>query len=160
MKLDFEQIKAITTGAVRIQQEEDGIHFYRFTEEQQNLYAGVSADFLKKTHATSGVKFCFRTNSENFSIKWLAINGSGRTFFQFDVFVNGKRIESFGNFDADTVTREYTSFSYPLGEFEKAVSPGRKMSAFTSLIPSERWSRRSPSTTARGSRLRFRRRKL
>lgn len=125
MKLDLAQIKAITTGAVRIQQEEDGIHFYRFTEEQQKLYAGVSADFLKKTHATSGVKFCFRTNSEHFSLKWLAINGSGRTFFQFDVFVNGKRIESFGNFDADTVTREYTSFAYPLGEFEKTVFLGK-----------------------------------
>ena len=124
MKLDLAQIKAITTGAVRIQQEEDGIHFYRFTQEQQDLYAGVSADFLKKTHATSGVKFCFRTNSETISMKWLAINGSGRTFFQFDVFVNGKRTESFGNFDADTVTREYTSFTYPLGAFEKTVSLG------------------------------------
>lgn len=124
MKLDITQLKSITTGAVRIEQEEDGIHFYRFTQEQQALYAGVSADFLKKTHATSGVKFCFRTNSETFSMKWLAINGSGRTFFQFDVFVNGKRTESFGNFDADTITREYTSFTYPLGGFEKTVSLG------------------------------------
>ena len=121
MKLDIEKLKEITTGAVRITQETDGIHFYRFTEEQQNLYAQVSADFLKKTHATSGVKFCFRTNSETFALKGLAINGSGRTFFQFDVFVNGKRIDSFGNFDAETVTRDYTSFTYPLGEFEKTV---------------------------------------
>lgn len=124
MKLDIEKLKEITTGAVRITQETDGIHFYRFTEEQQNLYAQVSADFLKKTHATSGVKFCFRTNSETFALKWLAINGSGRTFFQFDVFVNGKRIDSFGNFDAETVTRDYTSFTYPLGEFEKTVFLG------------------------------------
>ena len=34
MKLDLDQIKAITAGAVRVQEEQDGIHFYRFTKEQ------------------------------------------------------------------------------------------------------------------------------
>ena len=38
MKLNFEQIRAISTGAVRYAEDEDGIKLYRFTEEQEKLY--------------------------------------------------------------------------------------------------------------------------
>ena len=38
MKLNFEQIKAISTGAVRFEEDESGIKFYRFTEEQEKFY--------------------------------------------------------------------------------------------------------------------------
>ena len=37
MKLTLEQIRTITTGAVEIVQEMDGIHFYRFTREQMTF---------------------------------------------------------------------------------------------------------------------------
>lgn len=38
MKLDLEQIKNITHGTERIGEESDGIHFYRFKEEEKELY--------------------------------------------------------------------------------------------------------------------------
>ena len=34
MKLTYEQIKQITTGAIEIEQQEDGIHFYKCTKKQ------------------------------------------------------------------------------------------------------------------------------
>ena len=37
MQLCFNQISAITTGAVSIEQEETGIRFYRFNREQRAL---------------------------------------------------------------------------------------------------------------------------
>ena len=38
MKLNFSQIKDVTLGAVRMEEMEDGIHFLRFTAEQEALY--------------------------------------------------------------------------------------------------------------------------
>ena len=34
MKLSFEQIKSFTKGAVRVEQREDYVNFFRFTEKQ------------------------------------------------------------------------------------------------------------------------------
>ena len=48
MTLSFEQIKEITNGVQRIEQLDDGIHFYRFSEKEQSVYDGH--DFFKKTY--------------------------------------------------------------------------------------------------------------
>ena len=37
MKLTYEQIRSVTTGAVSVAREDDGIHFYRFNQEQLAL---------------------------------------------------------------------------------------------------------------------------
>ena len=41
MKLNFEQIKSITAGAVRMTEEDGAIRFFRFNEEQTELYRNV-----------------------------------------------------------------------------------------------------------------------
>ena len=38
MKLNLSQIKSITAGAVRIEEDADGFHLHRFTAEQQEIY--------------------------------------------------------------------------------------------------------------------------
>ena len=48
MKLDLSQIKEITLGAVRIEEADNAVHFYRFTKHQQELYKARSSDFYKK----------------------------------------------------------------------------------------------------------------
>ena len=52
MALNFEQIKSITRGAVRVGETDGWFRFYRFTEEQENYYT-YNADFLKKTFASN-----------------------------------------------------------------------------------------------------------
>lgn len=47
MKLCIEQIRTITNGAVKVQEETDGVHFYRFTEEQMLLYKNKNLCFVQ-----------------------------------------------------------------------------------------------------------------
>ena len=46
MKLNFSQIKEITTGAVRVKEENGMISLKRFTEEQEALYKLTGAHTL------------------------------------------------------------------------------------------------------------------
>ena len=102
MKLNFEQIKAISTGAVRFEEDESGVRLYRFTKEQEKLYEESDIEFYNRSQATAGVKFSFKTNSERLFIKTKIIPRYCRRYFSFDVFVNGQVIGYLDNF-FDTV---------------------------------------------------------
>lgn len=124
MKLNIEQIRKITRGAVRIEDEQDGVHFYRFTKAQEELYRTVSSDFWGKTHATAGVRMEFLTDSKTLEIKTNISSGSSRTYFAFEVFVNGELNGTLANFDEDDVTEDYLSAEYEHGKFSKTFSLG------------------------------------
>ncbi len=126
MKLNLQDIKGITLGAVRVTQEDDGFHFFRFTEEQQALYKIRSEDFYNKTFCTSGVKFFFRTNSRFLKIKATVstLPGSTRQFFAFDVFVNGQKIDSMNNYNDAETSEQFINAQLPMGEFKKEFSLG------------------------------------
>ena len=124
MKLNIEQIRKITRGAVRIEDEVDGVHFYRFTKAQEELYKNVSNDFFRKTHATAGVRIEFLTDSKTLEIKTNVSSGSSRTYFAFDVFVNGQLNGYLANFNEDDVTEDYISAEYEQGKFSKTFSLG------------------------------------
>ena len=49
MKLNFNQIKEITTGAVLVSKEDGMISLKRFTQEQEELYKVTNQDFYNKT---------------------------------------------------------------------------------------------------------------
>ena len=38
MKLNIEQIRAISCGAVRVEETDFGVSFFRFTKEQEEMY--------------------------------------------------------------------------------------------------------------------------
>ena len=124
MKLNIEQIRKITRGAVRIEDEVDGVHFYRFTKAQEELYKNVSNDFFRKTHATAGVRIEFLTDSKTLEIKTNVSSGSSRTYFAFEVFVNGQLNGYLANFNEDDVTEDYISAEYEQGKFSKTFSLG------------------------------------
>lgn len=63
MKLSFDQIKSITVGAVRIWQEEDGIHFSKMTETQLAAYKVLSDTLFSTASSTTGIRFDFHTNA-------------------------------------------------------------------------------------------------
>ena len=124
MKLNIGQIRKITRGAVRIEDEVDGVHFYRFTKAQEELYRNVSSDFFRKTHATAGVRMEFLTDSKTLEIKTNVSSGSSRTYFAFEVFVNGQLNGYLANFNEDDVTEDYISAEYEQGKFSKTFSLG------------------------------------
>ncbi len=100
MRLDFETIKKITTGAVKITEKDGKISFFRLTETQADAFVKENENHIKKVFATAGVRFDFYTNSKTLKIRFCDMKrGSSRTFYSFDVYENGKFIyEYFGNY--------------------------------------------------------------
>lgn len=119
MKLNIEQIRKITKGAVRIEEESDGFHFYRLTEGQANVYKNVKPEFYNRTLATSGVRMEFVTDSKTLSMKTITSNSIGRFYFSFEVFVNDRLIGCLDNFPDSGMPERYAGIQLPLGAYEK-----------------------------------------
>ena len=80
MKLTTEQIRQILFGALRIQSQEDGLHFYKCTQRQCNAWYALSRDLGARAELTTpGVRLDFHTSSKHF-----AINAIGT----YEVYVN------------------------------------------------------------------------
>ena len=124
MKLNLQTIQAITLGAVRVTQEEDGIHFYRFTSRQEELYKNRCDEFYLKSFATSGIQLSFQTDSQSLFLKVEVAPGSSRRYFAFDVFVNGEKIDALDNYSDLDLPENYASIPASLGKFEKTFSLG------------------------------------
>lgn len=119
MKLQFDQICAVTLGAAYVTEEQNGYRFHRFTAEQEALYRVRSADFYKKSAATSGIRLAWRTNSR--SLRFLAAvrPASSRRFAFFDLTVNGESVAHLGT--EQIVGEAVLGGRYELGEGEKTV---------------------------------------
>lgn len=119
MQLTLEQISAITTGAVSLEQEENGIRFYRFNQEQRILCQPRVRFMEEKMLSTAGIQFSFRTDSRMLYLRTTVSKGSASNHFSFDLFVNGEHVDSLENFsDSELGTYEKT---FSLGDGEKTV---------------------------------------
>ena len=126
MKLSFEQIKSFTKGAVRVEQFEDYVNFFRFTEKQQRFYEGYDLGFFRKTFATAGVRLAFVTDSEILNIKGAisSVFASTRKYYSFDIKVNGEYIGSFDNYGDTIFEGNYSKIELPLNDFDKTIALG------------------------------------
>ena len=119
MLLNFEQIRSITTGAVSLEQEENGIRFYRFNREQRTFSQPRVRFMAEKMFSTAGIQFSFRTDSRTLYLRTTVSRGSASNHFSFDLFVNGQYMDSLENFsDSELGTYEKT---FSLGDGEKTV---------------------------------------
>lgn len=125
MKLSFEQIKSITTGAVDFCCDENGIAFYRFTKEQMKSYEDRRDVYYRNTFSTAGVKLCFKTDSENLYLSIFTEKTSSRGYFSLDVIVDGNRIGSIDNFSDREVPQNFHAMSGEFGAFSKSFSLGQ-----------------------------------
>ena len=132
MKLNISQLKEITLGVSRVEELDDGIHFYRFTKEQEDLYRDLTLGLYKKhskepytkTFCTSGVQMRFRTDSRSLFLNVDVEKGSTRSYFSIEVFVNGERIDVIKNFSEEELVGNYTKWAFPLGNFFKTFDLG------------------------------------
>lgn len=96
MNLTYEQIKSVAVGAIRIEQQEDGIHFGKCTKRQQAAFRVFSEGFETRALTTTGVRLDFHTNSKHLA---------------FDT-ANGKKFEVYldnvlrAQFDCDALREE------------------------------------------------------
>lgn len=125
MKLNFNQIKEITTGAVVFSKEDGMILLKRFTEEQERLYKATDEGFYNRSLCTSGIKFLFKTDSESLFIKLNTIFSSTRKYFSVDILVDGNPIGYIDNFSDVKLLQHYTKTEFPLGSFSKKFQLGK-----------------------------------
>lgn len=124
MKLSFEKIKEITKGAVRVTSEDKYVRFYRFTEEQGELYKERFIDFYHQSLFTAGVKLEFNTDSKNLFLKVNVPEITLRKYFSFDVLVNGKPVGYISNFVESDMPDNYIDVDFPMGEYSKSFELG------------------------------------
>lgn len=134
-KLNLAQIRAICQGAVRVEEGQNGIRLYRFTEEQEELYRQTSEGLYKKTFATAGMKMCFETDSRSLFLKVQVMPGSTRTYFSFDLIVDGTAIGHLDNFSDVEVPAVYTTMKLPLGEYSKCFELGSGVKKVCLYLP-------------------------
>lgn len=135
MELTFEQIQAITCGAVRYTVESDGITFHRFTQAQHEMYEKLDAAFFDKSKTSSGVKLCFRTDSRMLYLDTTVRNARSRTYFSFDVLVNDTLVGCLDNFSDREIPRDYSEIVFPVGRFGKTFNLGTGMKTVTIHLP-------------------------
>ena len=65
MKLTLSEIRSVTVGALRVWQEDDGIHFSKFTEKQVSAWDHEpDKDLGPRARTTSGVRLDFHTDAK------------------------------------------------------------------------------------------------
>ena len=128
MLLTLEELRSIACGAVNVREEGDGFHFYRFTDAQMDMYKAHSAEFFIKAQASANIRLSFTTDSEYLDLAATLSTGSSRTFFSFDVYVNGKPLDYLDNYSHEALPENYPSKPYALGRHEKHfdLGPGEK----------------------------------
>lgn len=89
MILNFEQIKSITRGAVKIWESDGAVRFAKCTDKQVEAWYKYGSDILgKRAETTTGVRLDFYTDSKTLSFK----TASGD---KFDLLVDGLLRERF-----------------------------------------------------------------
>lgn len=146
MKLDLEQMKTITFGALRVVCNEAGEYvFYRFTEHQmEDVYIEVS-DFYKKSSATASVQLDFYTDSSSLSFHYTLRFGTGRKFAYFDTFVDGVLVSHEGVEDMS---------SSRAGDVQVTLGDGKTMHRVTVYLPNLSIARLSDVTLDDGASIR------
>ena len=135
MKLTFDQIRTVVTGAVRFREEDGLLRLFRFTEEQEELYRVTNADFYTKTFASSGMRFQFRTDSRTLSLRAVPGKGSSRSFFSFDVFVDGEMVGYVDNYSHAPLPEDYIPTPFSMEEISGTVSLGDGIKTVTVYLP-------------------------
>ena len=134
--LTLSEIRSATRGAAYVCEKEDGIHFHRFTEEEEGYYRYRFAEFYRKALSTSGIKLTFRTDSRHLSLSVHADSmGSHRTYFSLDVLVNGKPIGYLDNYGKKPLSPRYHEDAFPLGDFAADFDLGEGEKTLTLHLP-------------------------
>jgi len=119
MKLDKTQLSKIIHNVFSYDYDEnDNLHFSRFTESQKESYGKESPSWLISVNAGSSVTFDFISDSDYIVLKFDLCGGSSRTMPGFDLYVDGVfcQHKTFENLGTKTV-----SFSLPEGEHRITV---------------------------------------
>ena len=136
MKLSFDEIKSVVTGAVRFEEQDGALLPSRFTEAQYEYYETYGASLITKCPASAGMRLCFRTDSSTLGMKINVSTGSTRRYFMVEVFSDGVRVGDINNF-TQGITERYVldKDEYELGDYEGSFSLGEGEKTVTVFLP-------------------------
>ena len=136
MKLSFDEIKSIITGAVHFEERDGMLVPHRFTEAQTDYYNNDGAALRVKCPASSGMRLCFKTDSTTLGMRVNVFPGSTRRYFMIEVFADGERVGDINNF-TQGITDRYVldKDEYELGDYEGEFSLGEGEKMVTVFLP-------------------------
>lgn len=131
MQLTFDQIRAITVGAVDFDETKDYLQPYRFTKAQREFTAYADR-YYHRGMASAGICFCFETDSESLSLEVECLSTQVRDYFSFEVFAEGKLVGYLDNFPEEGLPSQHyhlTQLEKPEGIFSKTfvLGAGQKL---------------------------------
>ena len=89
MKLTLDQVKMITAGALEIEERDGEFVFYRFEKEARDHYSSQTASLNAKAQASASIRLDFLTDSDSFDADFSVTYGSSRTYYYFDICIDG-----------------------------------------------------------------------
>ena len=135
MNLNYEQLAAITSGAVRTWEDAEGFHASRFSEEQVKAYLARSYALGSKALSTSGVVLRFVTDSATLKLSVVANYASSRRYFAVDIVVDDRYIDSLKNYERPAPGSMYSTLDVPLGAFSGTFDLGKGEKTVTVYLP-------------------------
>ncbi len=130
MKLTKEAFENITRGISSVQYEAGRYQFFRFDERET---ATVDSQIAS---CTAGVKMDFVTDGNALRLQVFTEKAlPARSFFAFDVFINGTLAGHIKNFDEQLCTGDYANLDYPLGRFSGEFTLGEGEKRVTVFFP-------------------------
>ena len=117
MKISFSELRSATHGAVRLEQTERGIRFWRMSEEQKQYYLDRGDEMhIRNSKQSAGVRLAFLTDSRSLTLSadlWPDLSGA---CCGFDVCEDGVLIAHLGE-----ENQEVERLCAPLSEGEHLV---------------------------------------
>lgn len=89
MILTLNDVKKITRGALEITEEDGVFSFYRFEAAAREHYSQSTASLKGKSLASASICLDFMTTSNTFDADFAVTYGSSRTYYYFDIYVDG-----------------------------------------------------------------------
>ena len=133
MKLNYEQVKAVTSGAESVRAEENEFRFFRFNDREIEFYK--TSPFYTKVYATSDVEMNFETDATALSLEGTArVAVSYRTWYTLEVFSNGERIGTVQNYEGN-ISGDNLFSEFPLGEFKAFFNLGEGKKTVRIVFP-------------------------
>ena len=128
MNLSIEMIRAAALGVSSVTVENGKPRFDRFNEAELDMYYNLMPNgthpFYLRSLCSAGVRLSFRTDSQILVLSVDVVKYSSRSFFSFDVTVNGALAGSLCNFSEEALAKDYTQTPFALGKFEKTFLLG------------------------------------
>ncbi|MBO5880014.1 MAG: SGNH/GDSL hydrolase family protein [Clostridia bacterium] len=133
MKLNFDQIKDVTCGAVKVEFSDGEYRFFRFNEQELDFYKNTR--HAAKVYSTAGIEMNFETDASAVSLLGKTVStGSTRGFYAIEVHSCDEIVGIIKNYDYE-VTFENLYDMLPLGEFSGRFELGSGTKRVRIVLP-------------------------